>query len=229
MKRLRVILLFLMLGAIVNVGVTWGIAAWDTPGSSLLWLPEITIVSGGMAGNPCWNVTCSRGTGWTSVKRYVGLFADDTPITPPSWSRAHISPSQIEISSGLAYVESAFGWPSNSMFYDIKYSNAGGFFGEIIGGIRFDFRIRDGTYIDSSTNLPFQPIFFGFAINTIFYAALLWLIIPGPCVFRRVIRRRRGLCIKCAYDLRGADHETCPECGTGIRKVRRARIASDSR
>ena len=30
---------------------------------------------------------------------------------------------------------------------------------------------------------------------------------------RRLIRRKRGLCIKCGYDLRGTEHEVCPECG----------------
>ena len=31
-------------------------------------------------------------------------------------------------------------------------------------------------------------------------------------------RRRHSLCVKCAYDLRGTDHEVCPECGEEIRK-----------
>ena len=66
--------------------------------------------------------------------------------------------------------------------------------------------------------LPLYPIWTGFALNTIFYASLLWLIIPGPFVLRRFIRKRRGLCLKCGYDLRGVDHQACPECGEEIRK-----------
>ncbi len=27
---------------------------------------------------------------------------------------------------------------------------------------------------------------------------------------------RRGHCIKCGYDLRGAEHEVCPECGVAV-------------
>ncbi len=53
----------------------------------------------------------------------------------------------------------------------------------------------------------------GFAINTLFYAAILWLLILGPFTARRMIRRKRGQCSKCGYDLRGAEHEVCPECG----------------
>ena len=64
--------------------------------------------------------------------------------------------------------------------------------------------------------LPLRPIWPGFAINTIFYAAMLWLVIPGPFTARRMIRRRRGLCLKCGYDLRGAEHEVCPECGVQL-------------
>ncbi len=57
------------------------------------------------------------------------------------------------------------------------------------------------------------PIWSGFAINTVFYAAILWMLWLSPFVVRRFIRRRRGRCIKCGYDLRGAEHEACPECG----------------
>ncbi len=62
--------------------------------------------------------------------------------------------------------------------------------------------------------LPLRPIWPGFAINTIFYAAFLWLLTLGPFTARRMIRIKRGLCIKCGYDLRHVEHEKCPECGT---------------
>ena len=61
--------------------------------------------------------------------------------------------------------------------------------------------------------LPLRPIWPGFAINTIFYGAILWPLIGGPFVLRRHIRRKRGLCLTCGYDLRHAEHDVCPECG----------------
>ncbi len=61
--------------------------------------------------------------------------------------------------------------------------------------------------------LPLRPIPGGFAVNTVFYAAVLWLLIPGPFVLRRFIRVWRGLCPACAYDLRHGEHDACPECG----------------
>ena len=75
--------------------------------------------------------------------------------------------------------------------------------------------------------LPFHPLWPGFAINTVFYAAILWMLFAAPFALRRRIReggrRRRGLCVNCAYDLRGAvggaegagdGSTTCPECGS---------------
>lgn len=63
--------------------------------------------------------------------------------------------------------------------------------------------------------LPLRPIWPGFAINTIFYASLLWLVTLGPFTARKVIRRKRGFCIECGYDLRGDFSTGCPECGFG--------------
>jgi hypothetical protein len=68
--------------------------------------------------------------------------------------------------------------------------------------------------------LPTRPLWPGFVVDTLFYAVILWLLIPGPFVLRRVIRIKRGRCPKCGYDLRGQPPEVgaapgrgCPECG----------------
>ncbi len=69
--------------------------------------------------------------------------------------------------------------------------------------------------VGSDKTLPVRPVWTGFAVNTIFYAALLWLPF-APFTLRRLIRRRRGLCPACAYDLRHGEHEACPECGRAL-------------
>ncbi|MEE9129209.1 MAG: hypothetical protein V3T84_04260 [Phycisphaerales bacterium] len=50
-------------------------------------------------------------------------------------------------------------------------------------------------------------------INTLLGATVLWLAMLAPITLRRIIRRKRGLCIKCGYDLRGDFSTGCPECG----------------
>jgi len=61
--------------------------------------------------------------------------------------------------------------------------------------------------------LPLRPIWRGFLLNTAFYA--LALILPTGMLWslRRLVRRRRGLCLVCGYDLRYGEHDACPECG----------------
>ncbi|MEQ9095994.1 MAG: hypothetical protein RIE32_06995 [Phycisphaerales bacterium] len=64
--------------------------------------------------------------------------------------------------------------------------------------------------------LPLLPIWPGFAINTGFYALLLFIAWRLPGVLRRAVRRRRGRCAACGYDRGGLDPgAACPECGEG--------------
>ena len=69
-------------------------------------------------------------------------------------------------------------------------------------------------------SVSLRPIWPGFAINTLFYAAILGIMFAAVGVLRRKRRARRGLCVKCAYDLRGIDSSQCPECGEVIRQSR---------
>jgi hypothetical protein len=59
--------------------------------------------------------------------------------------------------------------------------------------------------------IPIRPIWPGFAINTIFYAAILWLLFAAPPTIRRWRRIKRGLCPACAYPIGSSDK--CTECG----------------
>ncbi len=63
-------------------------------------------------------------------------------------------------------------------------------------------------------SLPVIPLWPGFAVNTLFYAALAWGLWQVPLALRRRSRRRKGLCTHCAYDRTGiATDAPCPECG----------------
>ena len=52
----------------------------------------------------------------------------------------------------------------------------------------------------------------GTTINTLFYAAIVFVLWIAPGALIRRNRARRGLCRRCAYDITGV--AVCPECGT---------------
>jgi len=65
--------------------------------------------------------------------------------------------------------------------------------------------------------LPCSPLWTGVMVNSALYGACLGLIVlglrSGNRCLRRLLRRWRNRCASCAYDLRGTEHERCPECG----------------
>ncbi len=232
MKRLRVILLFLLLGAIVNVAVAWVIALTVT-------LHDLTDKSDGRfrAADEIWSLVrfeafgsqiymSRRNTIQTSEKelfRYKAYWKE-YPIesVKPYWgSMEDIStlyqslsvPSEHRLIREVRDFE-ARGWPMLSLWCMRTHSVVTEW------GLFKDFEPRGfiATPILPIKHwgprvLPLNPIWIGFIVNMLFYALFMWLLFPGPFVLRRIIRHRRGLCVKCAYDLRGAEHEACPECG----------------
>lgn len=72
---------------------------------------------------------------------------------------------------------------------------------------------------------PFALTERGAAVPTWFFALLGVIIaLPPARALRRArllrLRRARGLCPSCGYDLRGAEHERCPECGASVEAAR---------
>ena len=61
-------------------------------------------------------------------------------------------------------------------------------------------------------HFPCLPIWPGFAINTVFYAAIAWMLFALPGALRRRGRIKRGLCPACAYPI-GTWGGVCTECG----------------
>ena len=64
--------------------------------------------------------------------------------------------------------------------------------------------------------IPYELLWPGFAVNTLFYATILWLVIPGPFVLTRFLRVRRGLCPLCKYPI--GVSAVCTECGKDLPK-----------
>jgi len=62
--------------------------------------------------------------------------------------------------------------------------------------------------------LPLRPLWPGFAVNTLFYAGVLWMMFALPFALRRRLRRRRGQCPACAYPV--GQSPVCTECGAAF-------------
>ncbi len=242
MKRcLTKLVLFLILGATVNVTAAWGMRFWSElhrQGSTVVSLDD---VPGELLPEFRWTATSGpwyarirlAGTGldeswfvWTNAAGELPSLDPWDSMSARTWtSHRRVSASMLEQwRQGLAYhvslVEVRIGWPGRS-FVGRHSVNPVQMPTTYEGAIRLPDSLIQLTRGKSRFDLPIKPIWSGFAINTIFYGAILWLLSLGPSATRRLIRRKRGRCINCGYDLRGASWGAsggggvCPECGAG--------------
>ena len=227
MNRLRVILLFLLLGAIVNVAVAWGLSYWIEGRA----IDSRVSIGGVFTQSKDWmSFTHNRAVGLAQILWSAGF---DIPslrerrITkmPPSWSsvlnmdRFHRPPESPQETFPF-WAEQASGLPFLSMSWSLQdsYSNVFDSHDFTRTALRFPDVTPRWFGRSEIRALPLLPIWSGFLFNTCFYTGLLWACFIGPFAIRRKIRRKRGLCLKCGYDLQGVDHTHCPECGEEIRK-----------
>jgi len=252
MKRLRTILLFLLLGAMMNVAVAWAITLIITPKYPPMVQMMMNADEGGSVIDNIFMAARRRtrfGSHFYSslrVKYGSSRFEDfrlrleSLPFSDdmPKWGVLDEFSRKIKLRSPLIIGErSRFegrGWPRLSLWCipeiiltTINKNESYGSRGLIVTPLphyqhtwtrytwtRNTWKRNTSPRNTSPRYLPLYPIWSGFLVNTIFYAVILWLLIPGPFVLRRFTRRKRGLCENCAYDLRGAEHDACPECGT---------------
>ncbi len=106
------------------------------------------------------------------------------------------------------------GWPARSMIGESTDQNEG------FVGTACLFRIipapmhRDPHFKRLSV-IALKPLWPGFAINTLLYAATLYLLFTTPAKLRRHRRIKRNLCPACAYPVGESDN--CTECGRALR------------
>lgn len=226
---------FLALGAIINVAVAWCVE---------LWQPFEEKFQADRCGNlPSKNnftliYVVDSGAAVDRVRWLVGLAvprsleAESDNRTPPRWSamesRREFSENATASTPSSQWLEQAAGWPLPSMRGCIEY-RAGGPPARTSAPIMFGaapppatVRIEHGAEVfkDSAGHLrmiSLVPIPAGFVVNTLLFGAVLASIVHAWRYATRFLRRRTGLCAACKYDLRGAAHERCPECGTPVR------------
>ncbi len=203
--RLRKLVLLVLLGAVVNVAVAWGCATWIVPLKN----------------------------DWAALQRQI-----NAPLRSDyrRWWATH-APSGFQKEPVVAVRVANVGVTRVSLWKPVAYPPEGTLDHDLVRRIRAGLPLRavEGAYWqaagtptagtpkvipDAVVVLPanglkilLRPVWPGFAINTIFYVLILWMLTLGPFAMRRAIRRKRGLCINCGYDLRNDFSAGCPECG----------------
>ena len=221
----------LLLGAVVNVGVAWTLAATVRTEGLDDWEGLGWIACEPSSPYRGWTTMSLVGLGSSRVvteaysRDVMGTIFPPVSLRPdeviPFWAAAlhkpplNFAPAE---TNRKVRVHDARGWPSLALWssYDatcdpaIQWRILGG-----ANGIWIDrANLVSNRESDEQRLLPLRPIWSGFIINTLFYAALVWLAVPGPLSLRWLLRARRGLCMKCAYPI-GAG-EVCTECGAAV-------------
>jgi hypothetical protein len=230
--------LFLVLGAIVNVAVAWGLAAIPSKA------PLTEIASAKPDGSPMlgeWIILAQRRTPGRAQNWLQGRLLKDVrlthegqvltltgrpscgldqsgpweieyPIRTASWSRlgfVHVGRKSLYIEA-----ETASGWPTLSLWGCMSGYDRDSGERTHTGCVGLGEMQRTDDTDSHETCLPYWPIWPGFAINTVFYAFIVWLLSAAPFALRKRRRIKRGLCPKCAYPVGTSDK--CTECGAAL-------------
>lgn len=210
------------LGVATTVAVAWGLGAWgDWRGGEAV-TSYLHPASADESNIRVWQVSRAG-----AVRRVVVTFGEPewneglSYIPEEAWYDLRIGPdARFDVSWGrlreavdmpgnrVSSVEDARGWPLLALrcwFVPRRPEPA---------------KVRGGIPLDADVNaespmriLPYLPMWGGLVANSAIYASawLVLLVLPGS--IRALLRRRRGLCPRCGYDLGGTPGAVCPECG----------------
>lgn len=155
-----------------------------------------------------WTVRQEERFGRTSIVRTASpspVYESCSEQRPAGWSRVWIAPTLDETTSGnTQHWETAFGLPFRSMRCEFEYNLVSGTY-VLVSGLRRPELAR----AKWSFPVPTALLIPGFVTDTLLFGIAVFLLL---CI-RPVIRRFRGSCTRCGYDLRGSGSNRCPECG----------------
>ena len=207
-RHLRIAAIFLLAGVVVNVAVAWAIVAhletlhisWAFDGVDLEHSESFK-----------WWTTHAP-DGFANRATRVML---SSPITGASvvlaTSRRPNESYWETIIRGQVMGRLRTGWPMRSM--------EGARWGHEYGVSLYRGAVEYGGDVGANLDIfPLRPFLPGFVFNSLFYAGILWLLLPGPFVLWRFIRRpmrlRCDLCPECAYPM--GESAVCTECGRDL-------------
>ncbi len=224
--------MFLFLGAIVNVAVAWGCALCVNPWKGVWVRAKRSAPENARPRDPEYKslsvVRASR-PGATDIEvtwRHNTFFpyVDEYPMSlVPASTGLHETTALF--STGAAAAEISIvrfrGWPMAALW--TSHTNT-----FPIGTLKTRYGLQTPwtrrtpaiNGVPLKLTLPMQPIWRGFAINTVFYAATVWVVFVAAIALRGWDRSRGGLCPKCAYPVGTSDK--CTECGTAVARLKAA-------
>jgi hypothetical protein len=234
-RRLPKLCVFLLLGAIVNIGVAW-VCCWSASADvPILGLVEKTlgvpysqrsryadaaVCIGDTSTCCCLQLSFGNYSGgWCSVPNLEAHL--------PDWARAFLDDEAIvslqrEEEGTKAQWFEAGGWPWLSACGSciVQWQGSWPTRTCVVNGSKSAILIpaqmnRLGTVAGRWNLLPLRPVWPGFALSTFFYTAVLWLLLAAPFALRRHLRVRRNRCPHCAYPVGASD--VCTECGKPVK------------
>ena len=232
-RRLLIITIFLLAGAVVNVAVAWGCAV--TINVHTVKSKGARVFESMLVGVDRWSrpgavlVTCYR------VRREARIYRSRGNMDEllDDWTGFRIPTPEFQsgVRTSVERAANGRGWPMLTLWCETAIFNGG----EVLGGLEtglppfntfnkssFGGRAPAASSLPGRKRateprvLPLRPIWLGLTVNTIFYAVLLWLLALGLFALRRFIRTKRGLCPACAYPM--DESAVCTECGRPLAK-----------
>ena len=214
------VLLLLIAGATLNVAVAWGFSAFEPLSyeSGFSVLTEINedshwrVTGISALGHGLLFSVVEDSTRLKDLYRAVHMeYPYESRISFPHWARI----PRVMPPDNRWWTQRVAGWPLFALWnkWDVNTEDGSH---QISGGISLSY--APFTPDDVYDSLPLVPLWPGFAINTLFYAGVLWMLFRGPFALRRMIRKRRGHCPACNYPI--GQSPVCTECGAAVPSVR---------
>jgi len=207
-----VLLVPLLLGVVINTAIAWGLVLrLGVPTSQPRRWHE-----GGAENSFVWRVAVpahwpAAANSWSQVEWWNCRMDDQMVTQEENRAVSH------HVYGGHWVRVIAWGWPRASLGVvwlreEPITMDAEGMprrEGGVRGGLPIPSQLQRGPW---AARLPVMPIWPGFVANTLLYGAIAGAVLFGPGAARRMLRRRRGHCLKCGYELAGL--AMCPECGS---------------
>lgn len=199
--------LLIFAGAVLSVGVAWGIVIWhELAKTEPNRAKRFAVPLRGSESEMMFiaNIEWFRGmavcSGLNMEPRKMPAHYDSSDPDLPSWFRA--PPAQF----GESRTTLAAGFPLLCMKFE--WEDGWDRVPQFKGALALPM-LREVPVI----MVPLQPMYLGLVVNGVMYAGTLVLTVCGVRRSRRGRRVRRGRCRFCSYDLRGEFGKPCPECG----------------